>query len=179
MKWLNAKSDWALKTYKCKRKWVMFISFFNKRIFCSISPLIICSYTTWTVRTIWMHNAISFSAGFLTLFYAMWNISGLIFLLFAYFFLFRGTRYIPWPLQAEPWRDTFPTKSFPRVLLWVHHTSLLMKNPLYTLHIHCFLSIQIFTIRFLFRSAHMFKNSGCFGQFHYLSNALKLHCCKW
>lgn len=27
-----------------------------------------------------------------------------------------------------------------------------------------------------FRSAHMFKNSDCFGRFHYLSNALNLHC---
>lgn len=106
----------------------------------------------------------------------MWNISGLIFFLFAYFFLFQGTSFIRRPLQTEPWREIFPTKSFPRVLLWVHHTSLLMTNPLYTLHIRSFLSIQKFTIRFFFRSAHMLKNSDCFGQFHYLSNALNLHC---
>lgn len=95
------------------------------------------------------------------------------FLLCAHFFLFQGTAYIPCLFRTKLWRKTFLTKSFPHALLWVHRTSLLMTIPLS----HCIFTFFLFenSTSDFFRSAHMFMNSGCFGQFYYLSNALNLH----
>lgn len=90
------------------------------------------------------------------------------FLLFAYLFLFQGTRYIPRPLQTKSWNisnkffSVYFVVSSPHFITdeksIVHIAHLKSHHPIF------------------YRFAPIFKNSGCFGQFYYISNALSLHC---